>query len=111
MTEKHPSKSTYRARFQISDRDGGAFDLTGAKLTYVLTQELGGDTILFEATETQGNTTIEPNGEKGVAVITVPAESVPVGVVFEELRVTKDESIVVSQRSLSFKRVSTEPQA
>lgn len=105
-----PAASTYEAQFTINDNDGSPLELANAAITYVFTRRLGGDQVLLELTDGDDAVEVEPDGETGVVDVTVPAADVPEGTVFEELRVDlTDRSTVVSQRSVTFDPVTTEP--
>jgi hypothetical protein len=55
--------------------------------------------------------TVEPDGQTGVVEVTIQASEIFwTGVVIEELRLTQpDSSAVVSQRSVAFAPVTTDP--
>lgn len=109
MSNEFPSDSTYRAPFDISDRNGEPLDVSNASVQFVLSERRGRGEIVFEATDDNREVDIHPEEITGRVEVTVPASDVPTGVVFEELRVTLDESLVVSQRSVSFTPTVTEP--
>jgi len=109
MNNRYPSASTYRVQYNITDRDNQALDLTLASLKYALAENDGGPPVLFEKTENDAAVEIHPDNTTGRVEITVPATDVPEGVVSEELRITLDETLVVSQRYLTFTDVITTP--
>jgi len=110
MTDSFPAFSTYTAPFTITDREGNPIDLSSAEVTFSMTRESTGDESLFTATESDSAVEIQPGGETGLVEVTVPASEVPEWTVFEELRVSLGgTSIVVSQRTVTFESVATEP--
>jgi len=109
MSNKFPSNSTYRAEFTIVDRDGDPLNLSSAELSYVLSENLGQGPTLFDATEQDTSVVVEPNSETGRVDVTLEPSQVPEGKYYEELRVSLDGSIVVSQRTVFFSETITEP--
>ena len=107
MSNTFPTNSTYVAPFTITDRSGDPLSPTA--VTYAISERRGGSPIL---TKTDGDpgVTIDPDGDAGVVEVELGPSEVPVGTVFEELRVESGgETTVVTQRSVTFADTATEP--
>jgi len=109
MSKTFPTDSTYRAEFNITDPEGNALDLTGVSLSYALSENPDRGPVVFETSEGNDPVEVEPNGNIGLIEVTLTPDKVPEGNVFEELRVSLEESLVVSQRSVFFSGTITEP--
>lgn len=107
MSDPFPTDSTYIAPFSITDRAGEPITPTSVK--YALSERRGGEPLLTK-TDADSAVGIEPDGEAGVVEVELAPDEVPVGVVFEELRVASGgATLVVEQRAVTFREVTTSP--
>lgn len=106
-----PTGSTYRAPFDVTDRNNDPLDLSTTEVRYAISEGRAGDE-LFRADETDTTVEVEPDGETGRIRVTIPASQLTwTGTVIEELRLTRSTtSLVVSQRPVTFVETLTDPE-